>query len=174
MQFTHDGHLYRIEFQHQRPRDWHAHRGHAVRIEVESFELYCDDCRIHLAGISPRTARILKQNSRQLHFSALSRLRSEMDNAQKRALVDRELARNVTCTIQVRDGEEWVVRYTGKSRLNVDAGDHYAREEGRLSALRHALPPADPLIAGRWEFRQAAMRAYRERPKGHTRAEAAR
>jgi hypothetical protein len=158
MQFTFQGSLYRIEFQHQRPREWTAHEGHALRM-LPKGQLYCDRCHIYLAGISPRVARILKQADRRRPVRFVA-------DVQKRVLAEREYARNVNCSIQRREGDAWEVLYTGNSRLNVEAGDHYDREEGRLSALRNALPVADPTIPQRGLFRAAAMRCYRERPKG--------
>jgi hypothetical protein len=164
LSFSHDGSEYRIGFQHERPRDWNAHYKHTIVFQpvlddqdepTGSYRIYCQKCRCAISGIGPDASRALRSIGRQAD-AELAQLANGMGAnvalaLQKRAkaarrMMARDLARDVTCTIYVRGGEPiWAPVYIGHSRLNTDAGDVYNREDGRMAALRDALPkPIEP------------------------------
>jgi hypothetical protein len=194
MTFEVDGVRYRIGFQHDQPRDWDAHPvnardrygnpRHVVLLVAENglrqgpgggTHLYCETCRTILSGLSPAIARRLASQPRssEVRDGKLRILRGS-------PLVEAEYARNVRCIIYRRDSDTWTSCCSGTSRLNTGAGDRYAREQGRLAALRDALPkkPADDGSLVEWgeqesrrrEFCRAAMEAYLERPRGAAQA----
>ena len=164
--------------------------------------LYCATCQMEISGIGPRASRALKgyrpQSPHKAKDTIVEKLMRTIHLAYSgavreahRRVVARELARNVTCTIHVwtesGGAGDWIPAITGRSHLNTDAGDTYARKAGALAALRNALPrePADfkrpatqdeeaEMMAGpdreallqryaRQRFRAAAMAAYLDR-----------
>lgn len=188
MTFTHEGQQFRIGFRHERSRDWSAHYGHAICFQPDSrgkYSLYCIPCLCVISAIGPAATRALKAAGREAEWE-LGELASGMNatvllKLQKRAkavrrLTARDLARDVTCTIYARVKDEWIAAMVGRSRLNTDAGDRYSREDGRIAALRSALPKPGPVggagsgwvasapnEAQRREFAKSAMDAYRAR-----------
>jgi hypothetical protein len=78
----------------------------------------------------------------------------------------REQARNTHCKIVRLEASGVTVLATSSGKLNVKAGDRFDREAGRRAALNAALStlPRD--------FREAAWKAYIERPKEKARAAA--
>jgi hypothetical protein len=145
MTFTFEGEHYRIGFQHDRPRDWPAHVGHALTLvapEGKSAVLFCERCRTFLSDIGPHMTQKVKPRRGGALPAGVT-----IGRVMKRYL-DRELTRSVRCTIYQRhpmlreatSEDDWLAVYSGLAHLNTDAGDRYEREKGRLMALRNALP----------------------------------
>jgi hypothetical protein len=48
-------------------------------------------------------------------------------------------ARNTTCYIQLRLDGRWVTHFSGRSKVNISAGDRFSKKAGREASLAKAL-----------------------------------
>jgi hypothetical protein len=143
MQFQFEGETYQIEFAHPVPTYLAYHVGH-------------------------ETALLRETNPKNLHPCGPTRLYCDTCEAKfgrpvEICLRKKEAPRRIECSISIEQPLEdtkpqWLIVYSGRSKLNRRAKDQYTREGGRKAALNDALS-----LGVNPEFQAAALAAYQNR-----------
>jgi hypothetical protein len=139
MQFQFRNNIYRIDFQHDRSRNWVDHFGHPVELIRDTTpRTVAKSPKVH----GPAMLVCLKCTAKYGKVFKLSHF-----NARERQMTTQ-------CTITVWNGEAWYPLASGVAIVNQDAGDRMNRAQGRLRSFRRAVVKVlgEDLRSACWEL----------------------
>src|ERR1051326_3798510 len=152
MQFEFDGRKYRIGFHHEPPVEWAAHVNHEVTLSHRDVT----DCD----GSGPVVLVCVTCTQRGRWG------KTEVGENRDVIISHRDPVRRTYAVILRLDpaSGSWDLVGVGRAVPNLDAGDHFCKETGRLHALRRAIEARDKLFPepdeGKKAFHAAAWAAY--------------